>query len=201
MKTIISLLVMLITMSTVWSQEQNFDRKRGFARKKPPRREMHHLRFAKHILSDKCIDEANITPNQSEKLKKNFDLLDEQMLNIGKEIGNLSKKQAEVAVKVLTTPGNDPAEMFKITEEIGKMRTEQAKLSVNVLLVIRDTLQPDQCAKVVKMMKEEREKSHRRMEFMREKMKNRREGAKESGSGRGAFRKGPDSDGPPPPGE
>lgn len=179
---------MLTIISSAWSQDENFERKGGFGNK-PPNHEMHHLRFAKNILSERCIKEAHITPEQGKKLRREFNLLDKKMYEIGKMIGEASKKQAEVAVKVLSTPGSDPVEMMKLTEEIGKMRTEQAKLSVKVLLIIRDTLEPPQCAKVVELMKEEREKMHKRMEFMRKKMKNRRGGGPE-GVGGADFHRG-----------
>jgi Spy/CpxP family protein refolding chaperone len=86
--------------------------------------------------------------------------------------------------------------MLNLTEKIGKLRTEQAKLSVKVLILIRDTLQPEQCAKVVELMKEERDKMRRRMEFMREKMQNRHGGSREDG-----FRERLPENEPPPVGE
>jgi hypothetical protein len=64
--------------------------------------------------------------------------------------------------------------MMKMTEEIGNLRIEQAKLHVRVLMTIRDNLQPAQCAKVVQLMKEERENMHNRQKMMREHMQNRR---------------------------
>jgi len=200
MKTIISLLFMLITISTVYSQERPFERKGDFGGRKGPGREMHHLRFVKNILSETCIKEAQITPEQVDILRSKFDLLDKEMFEINKKIGELSKKQVEIATKVLTTPGSDTDEMFKLTEEIGKFRIEQAKQSVKVLIVVRDTLSPDQCAKVVKFMKEERERMERRMEMMREKIKSRQDKRSEG------FEKNPDMrppeelpENPPPP--
>ena len=49
MKTIFSLIVMLITISTAYSQQKAYERKGGHGGMKPPNREMQHLRFAKHI--------------------------------------------------------------------------------------------------------------------------------------------------------
>ena len=198
MKTIILLLFVIITISSVWSQERPFERKGEFRGRKPSgreMREMQHLRFVKHILSEECIKEAEITPEQADKLKMEFNKLDKEMFEINKKIGELSRNQAEIATKVLTVPDSDPSEMFKLTEEIGKLRTEQAKHSVKVLIVVRDTLRPEQCAKVVEMMKKAREKMKKRIEEMK---KNRREGGRGRGFERD-FPKRPDFDPPPPP--
>lgn len=179
MKFRITLLSLIVSTLFVSGQEKTPERKGGFEGKNPAGMEMHHLRFAKHILSERCIKEAQINPDQVRRLKHEFEIIDKRMYDLGKEIGETSRQQAEVAVKVLTTPGSDPHEMIHMTEKIGNLRTEQAKLSVKVLLVIRDTLEPHQCAKVVELMKEEREKMRRRMEFMRDKMQNRRGGPRE----------------------
>jgi hypothetical protein len=170
--------LMLLTV-TIYAQDMSLPRKGGFQGKGPPDREMHQLRFARHILTEKSIEEAQITPEQVQKLRNEFDMIDRQMTDIGMQIGEASKNQAEIAVRILTTPGGNADEMFKMTERIGRLRTEQAKLSVKVLLVIRDTLRPEQCAKVVDMMREEREKMHKRMDYMRERMQNRRGGPRE----------------------
>lgn len=168
------LLVLTLSVMTLCAQEINFPRKGGFQGKGPPDREMHQLRFARHILSERSIEEAKITAEQAEKLRKEFAVIESQMADIGEQIGALSKNQAEISIRILTTPGGNADEMFKMTEKIGHLRTEQAKLSVRVLLIIRDTLRPEQCAKVVEMMREEREKMHKRMDFMRERMQGRR---------------------------
>lgn len=169
MKTFKTLFIIISLLSTLHAQEMNRERKGGFGGT-PPNREMQHLRFAKIILSEKCVQEAKITPEQVECLKKEFQLLDQKMFEINKQIEEASKKQAAVSVKVLTTPGDDGREMMKLTEDIGNLRTEQAKLSVKVLMVIRDNLQPAQRASVVAMMCEEREKMHTRQKAMRERM-------------------------------
>lgn len=198
MKTIISLLFVLITISAVWSQERPFERKGEFrGRKQPGRkmREMQHLRFVKYILSEECIKEADISPEQVDRLKMEFNKLDKAMHEISKKIGDLSRKQAEIATRVLTVPDSDPSEMFKLTDEIGKLRTEQAKHAVKVLIVVRDTLRPEQCAKVVKIIKKAREKMKKHIESIKN---NRREGGRGHGSDRD-FHKKPEFDAPPPP--
>ncbi len=135
--------------------------------KSSARKEMHHLRFAKHILSERCVREARISPEQVKKLRKEFALIDSCMQELGIKIGEKARKQAEIAINVLTVPGSDPMEMIKLTEEIGCLRIEQAKLSVKVLIVIRDNLKAQQCARVVEIMREERDKVQRRVEFIR----------------------------------
>ncbi len=172
MKTVQLLLFILTVISTLQAQEADHERNRGFGGN-PPHREMQHLRFAKYILSEKCVQEARITPAQVESLKKEFDLLDQKMIEISTQIEEASKRQAQVSIKVLTTPGDDGREMMKMTEDIGRLRTEQAKLSVKVLMVIRDNLQPQQCAKVVQLMNEEREKMKTRQKFMRDRLQGR----------------------------
>ncbi len=166
-----SLLTCLLTMMAVhvgWAQQSEMEIRRKFpGSKSPARKEMHHLRFAKHILSERCVREARISPEQVKKLRKEFALIDSRMQEFGRKIGENARKQAEIAVNVLTVPGSDPIEMIQLTEEIGRLRTEQAKLSVQVLIVIRDNLEAQQCAKVVEIMREEREKVKRRVEFLR----------------------------------
>jgi len=169
MKTGTLLLFILMVISTVQAQEIEHERNRGFGGN-PPHREMQHLRFAKYILSEKCITEAEITAEQVASLKKEFDLLDKKMFEINTQIEELSKRQAQVSIKVLTTPGDDGREMMKMTEEIGRLRTDQAKLSVKVLMVIRDHLHPQQRARLVLLMNEEREKMKTRQKFMRDRM-------------------------------
>jgi uncharacterized coiled-coil DUF342 family protein len=173
MKTLTLALFILAVMSVSYAQDKDFDKKAGF-RGKPPYQEMQHLRFAKYILSEKCIKTAEITPEQVERLKKEFAVLDQKMIEISKQIEEVSKKQAEVSVKVLTTPGDDGQEMMNMTDAIGRLRTEQAKLSVNVLMVIRDNLEPAQCASVVKQMKEQRDQMRSRQKTIHEHIQNRR---------------------------
>jgi len=176
MKLILKLTVILLSVSTIAAQEKPIYRRGGHPGKKTAGsgHNMFHLRFAKNILSEKSIREANITPQQSQILKKEFDLIDSQMYELDQKIRETSRLQAEIALKVLTTPGGNADEMFELTDQIGKLRIEQAKLSVKVLLVIRDTLQPHQCAKVVEMMRDERENMKKRLEQMREQMQERR---------------------------
>lgn len=173
MKKLFLTLFILTIISVANGQEQNYERKAGF-RGKQASHEMQHLRFAKFILSQNCIREAEITPEQVELLKKAFEVLDKQMVEISRQIGEAAKKQAEVSIKVLTTPGDDGQEMFKMTEEIGCLRTEQAKLSVKVLMVIRDHLNPAQCAKVVQQMKNQRDQMRSRQKGVQGQMQNRR---------------------------
>jgi len=173
MKTLTLTLFMLTIISVSYAQDKEFEKKGGF-RGKPPFQEMRHLRFAKYILSEKCIKDAEITPEQVERLKKEFAVLDQKMVEISKQIGEVSKRQAEVSVKVLTTPGDDGQEMMKMTDDIGRLRTEQAKLSVNVLMVIRDNLEPSQCALVVKQMKVQRDLMRSRQKTIHEHIQNRR---------------------------
>lgn len=160
---------MITFASTLLAQEMNRERKGGFGGT-PQHREMQCLRFAKIILSERCIQAAKITPEQEQCLKREFEMLDQKMFEINKQVEEASKKQAVVSVKVLTTPGDDGREMMKLTEEIGNLRTEQAKLSVRVLMVIRDNLQPAQRDSVVELMCEEREKMRARQKVMRERM-------------------------------
>ena len=173
MKTLILTLFMLTIISVSYEQDNEFEKKEGF-RGKSSHQEMQNLRFAKYILSEKCIQAAAITPAQVERLKKEFAVLDQKMAEISNQIGEVSKQQAEVSVKVLTTPGDDGQEMMKMTEDIGKLRTEQAKLSVNVLMVIRDNLEATQCAVVVQQMKAQRDLMRSRIKTNHEHMQTRR---------------------------
>jgi Spy/CpxP family protein refolding chaperone len=167
MKTLKTLLIIVTFVSTLHGQEMNRERKGGFGGT-PMHREMHHLRFAKIILSEKCIATAKITPEQVTTLKKEFQQLDQKMVEINKQVIEASKKQAALSVMVLTTPGDDGQAMMKLTEDIGALRTQQAKLSVKVLMVIRDNLQPAQRASVVELMCEERQKMRSRHKTVRE---------------------------------
>ncbi|MDR2849283.1 MAG: hypothetical protein LBW77_01895 [Verrucomicrobiota bacterium] len=101
----------------------------------------------RRLLSDEFVKQVGIDDERAAKLKEALGKIDAQSREVEGKIEKAAAQQGEVAKKVLEEPNAKTDELMAIIEDIGKLRTEQAKLSTQMLVVIRDTLTPEQRAK------------------------------------------------------
>jgi len=169
---ILTLIIVMLTVSNVSHAQQGQSERKEFSgesykHKISKHAKTKHPKFYRQILGKKYINEAEITKDQVSKLKQEFAVVEQQMREISSQILESARKQAQISVRVLTTPGDEGKDMIEMTEHIGQLRTNQAKLQVSLLMIIRDNLEPRQCAKVVELMKKERQLVHGRKKFKR----------------------------------
>ena len=169
---ILTLIIVMLTVSNVSHAQQGQSEKKKFLGESYKHKISMHAKnkrpnFYRQILSKKYINAAEITIDQVGKLKQEFAVIDQQMKKISSQIQVSARKQAQISVRVLTTPGDEGKDMIEMTEYIGQLRTNQAKLQVSLLMIIRDNLEPRQCAKVVELMKKERQLVHGRKKIKR----------------------------------
>ena len=172
----------------------------GPGRMPPPPANMGNF-VAKMALSEDFGKSVELSDEQKAKLKVELGSIETNCCALEEKIISVSRKQGELARKVLETPNMKADEMFALIEEIGKLRTEQAKASVRTLMIIRDTLTPAQREKSRTFIKEQTKARmlERRMDRIKFKADH------NNGDGPGGMRPQPgkddENDIPPPPKE
>lgn len=127
---------------------------------------------AKCILRNSFIKEANITSNQVSALQVALNEIAARQQSLETNITAIAKKQGALGKEILNKPGADAAPLLACVDEIAKLRGEQAKLSIQTLIVIRETLDDAQRAKVQEFLRAEgrqRMKERMSMRMSREK--------------------------------
>jgi hypothetical protein len=117
-----------------------------------PRSLNHGNWVGKRVLTPEFMEKVGIRGDQAAKLKAEMDALDAKSGQLDEVINKAAAEQAEVAKKVLAEPGAKTDEIMKMIERIGQYRIEQAKLATQRLVVIRDTLTPEQRQKASELL-------------------------------------------------